>query len=99
MWLGVSSEKAEVSPEGSMLTVTKVPLRVVPLPAVVSVSAVLPVGGGVSTVASGVADSVALAVDKASAKVVDLVMYDLMSEGSGKADVPEVDKAFTPVGL
>lgn len=99
MWLVISTERAEVSSKGFMLVVTKVPLEVVALAAVVSLSVVLSVRSKVSTVVSDVADSVVPAVDKVSEEVVVPVRYDFASVKSGKADVSGVDKVFPPVGL
>lgn len=78
-----------------MLTVTKVPLEVA-LAAVISPSVVLLAVNGVSTVVLGGADSVALAVDKVSERVVVLVRCDFASV---KSDISGVDKVFSPVGL
>lgn len=73
VWLVVSTERTEVSSNGFMLTVPKVPLGVVALAAVVSPSVRLLAVNGVSMVVPGVADSVTLAVDKVLEEVVVLV--------------------------
>lgn len=96
--LVVATEGAEVSSKGFVLTVTKVPLGLVTLAAVVSPVRLLVACGG-STVVSGVTDSVVLAVDKVSEEVVVLVRCDIASLKSGKADIPGVDRVFPPVGL
>lgn len=95
VWLVVSTESTEFSSKGFMLTVTKFPLGVVALAAVVSTSAVL----SMVDVTSGVADAVALAADKTLAEVVVLGRCDLASVESGKADVSGANRAFPPVGL
>lgn len=99
VWLVVSTERAEVSSKGFMLTVTKVPLGVVALAAVVSPTVVILAMSGVSTVVSGLVDSVTLAVDKVSEEVVVLVRYGSASVKSGKTDVSGLDEVFPPVGL
>lgn len=91
-WLVVSTEGAEDSSKGFMLTVTKAPLGVVASAAVVSPVRRLAVCG-VS------ADSVVLSVDKASEGVVALVRCGFALVRSGKADVSGVDGVFLPVGL
>lgn len=91
-WLIVSTEWAEVSSKGFMLTVTKVPLE-----GVASVAAISPVR---LLAACGVsADSVVLSVGKASEGVVVLVRCGFALVKSGKADVSGVDGVFPPVGL
>lgn len=99
VWLVVSTERAEVFSKGFMLTVTKVPLGVVALAAVVSPTVVILAVSGVSTVVSGLADSVTLAVDKISGEVVVLVRCGSASVKLGKTDISGLDKAFPPVGL
>lgn len=99
VWLVISTERAAVSSKGFMLIVTKVPLAVVALAAVVSRSVVLLVRSKVSTVVSGVADSVGPAVDKVSEEAVVPVRYDFVSVKSGEADVSGVGKVFPPMGL
>lgn len=82
-----------------MLTVTKVPLGVVALAAVVSPVRLL-VACGVSVgVVSGVTDPEVLAVDKISEGVVVLVRCDFASVKLGKADVSGVDRVSPPVRL
>lgn len=98
VWL-TSAGRAEVSPKGFMLTVTKTPLGAVALAAAVSPSVVLLVGPGVSTVVSGVADSVVPVADKVSAEAVDSVRWDFASVESGKVDVSGMDRTFPPGGL
>lgn len=99
MCLVISTERAEVSSKGFMLIVTKVPLEVVALAADVSLSVVLLLESKVSTMVSGVANSVVPAVDKVSEEVVVPARYDFASVKSGKADISGVDKVFPPVGL
>lgn len=99
VWLVVSTERAEVSSKGFMLTVTKVPLGVVALAAVVSPTVVILAVSGVSLVVSGLADSVTLAVDKVSEEVVVLVRCGSASVKSGETDISGLDKVFPPVGL
>lgn len=99
VWLIVSTERAEVSSKVFMLTVTKVPLGVVALAAVVSPTVVILAMSGVSTVVSGLVDSVTLAVDKVSEEVVVLVMCGSASVKSGKTDISGLDEVFPPVGL
>ena len=100
VWLAVSTERGKVSSKGFMLTVVKVPLEAVAWAAVDSPSVVLLAVFGVSTVVSGVTDSVVLAVDKVSEEVMILVRYDFASVKSGKADISGVDRVpFSPVGL
>lgn len=98
VWPVVSTEGDEVSSKGFMLTVTKVPLGLVALAAVVSPMKLL-VSCGVSTVVSGVTDSDVLAVDKISEEGVVLVRCDSASVKLGKADVSGVDRGFPPVRL
>lgn len=98
--LGVSTERAEVSSRGFPLPVDRVPLRVVALGAVTSLSVALLVGSGVPTVASGAVDSVVPAVDRVSAEAVASVLCGFASVESGRAGGLEVGEAFIPsVGM
>jgi hypothetical protein len=98
-WLGISTERAKVSSKGFLLTVTNDSLRVEALVAVVFLSVVSLVESVSSKVVAGIAGSLALAIDKASAKAVVLEMCESASLEGDKADVSEVDKAVTSVGL
>ena len=89
MSLVVSTERAELSSKRFLLTVTKVPLGVLALAAVVSFSGVLLR----MTVTAGVTDSVAWAIVQVSAEVVFLVRCDFASVESGKADLSVGDSA------
>lgn len=93
--LVVSTERAELSSKRFLLTVTKVPLGVVALAAVISFSEVLLR----VTVTAGVTDSVAWAIVQVSTEVVFLVRCDFASVESGKADLSEVVRACPPVEL
>ena len=95
MSLVVSTERAELSSKRFLLTVTKVPLGVLALAAVVSFSGVLLR----MTVTAGVTDSVAWAIVQVSAEVVFLVRCDFASVESGKADLSVGDRACPPAEL
>jgi hypothetical protein len=98
-WLEVSTEGSEVSLKGLLVTVPNAPLWVEALVAVVFLSVVSLVESVSSKVVAGIAGSLALAIDKASAKAVVLEMCESASLEGDKADVSEVDKAVTSVGL
>lgn len=91
----VSTERAELSSKRFLVTVTKVPLGVVALAAVISFSEVLLR----MTVTAGVIDSVAWAIIQVSTEVVFLVRCDFASVESGKTDLSGVVRACPPVEL
>lgn len=99
VWFCVSMEKAEVSSNGFLLIVTKLPMGVGVLGTVVSLSLMPLVGSVASRVVTRVTDSEVLVVDKVSVEAVVLGMFGSGSVELDKADVSEVDRAVTSVGL
>lgn len=93
--LVVSTERPELSSKRPLLTVTKVPLGLVALAAVVSFSGVL-LG---MAVPAGVTDSVEWAIVQVSTEVVFLVRCDFASVESGEADLSGGDRACSPTEL